>query len=297
MTSKKLNKEFNSYIEFLESFSNLLKFSGRQLTFISDNKFHILDNKLIDSSVQTLKSIELCSSIGSFSDANTLIRKLRDDLMLYSFILVIINKRESFTEESLNNISLESADKFAYSMTNLVINKNLSHDEKALSAWLNNTVDKLPYKIRKKLSFENYMDILKSNEHIKSILATYQLNDYWEDLRIKLNDYVHNNGIKYTSHNLSRISDSNYEIHLKSINERISFIISFYLVTIIMIDSTLMSSGEMIDYLDLGIEPPEDCQYEIAPFIQSFIDEKIGKLHPDLKQFLRDQNSHGMHIN
>ena len=37
----------------------------------------------------------------------------------------------------------------------------------------------------------------------------------------------------------------------------------------------------MIDHLDADMEPPEDCQYFIANFVQEFIDTKITKLHPE----------------
>jgi hypothetical protein len=53
----------------------------------------------------------------------------------------------------------------------------------------------------------------------------------------------------------------------------------------------------MIDYLDFDMQPPEDCQYQIAPFIQDYIDNKVVKIHPELKQFLKDNNNYGMKIN
>jgi len=53
----------------------------------------------------------------------------------------------------------------------------------------------------------------------------------------------------------------------------------------------------MIDYLDFDMQPPEDCQYQIAPFIQDYIDNKVVKIHPELKQFLKDNNNYRMKIN
>ena len=63
-----------------------------------------------------------------------------------------------------------------------------------------------------------------------------------------------------------------------------------------MIESPLLCSGDIEDYLDLGIEPPENCQYEIAPFIQEYINRKVVTIHPELKEFLQKNNSHGMKI-
>ena len=68
---KSFSEEFDKNIEFLENFSELIALSGRMLTFISDNKFHRINTLLLENSSKTLKSIKLCCSIGSFSDANT----------------------------------------------------------------------------------------------------------------------------------------------------------------------------------------------------------------------------------
>ncbi|RYE13482.1 MAG: hypothetical protein EOP45_21110 [Sphingobacteriaceae bacterium] len=63
-----------------------------------------------------------------------------------------------------------------------------------------------------------------------------------------------------------------------------------------MVESSLISSTDIVDYLECDIEPPENCQYQIAPFIQEYIDKKVVKLHPELKSYLNNNNSHGMKI-
>jgi hypothetical protein len=63
-----------------------------------------------------------------------------------------------------------------------------------------------------------------------------------------------------------------------------------------MVESSLISSTDYIDHLDGGLEPPENSQYFIANFIQDFIDTKVIKLHPALKQYLKENNNHGMKI-
>lgn len=44
------------------------------------------------------------------------------------------------------------------------------------------------------------------------------------------------------------------------------------------------------------MQPPEDSQYFIARFVQDFIDKKVLKIHPELKQYLKDNNINGMRI-
>ncbi|WP_281631473.1 hypothetical protein [Flavobacterium luteolum] len=293
---KKFEIEYSLNSQFLADFTNLRNFSGRIISFITDKKCLTFHAHLLENSVKTMQSIKLCCSIGSFADANSLIRRLRDDLLLYVYLLSIINQREPFTKKSLENLKIDDAEKFAESFLSMEFNTVLSADEQAVEAWLTSSVETLPPDVKKKLSFANYMQVLRKDEKIKKILNDYNLKDYWGILSARLNNYMHNNGIKYTLHNTVRGHDKDLEIYLQNINIRISYILSIFLVLISMIDSALMCSGEIEDYMDMGLEPHENCQYEIAPFIQNYIDEKVAKLHPELKQYLKDNNNYGMII-
>ena len=294
------SKDFDYQVDFLQNLSELITYNGVVISFIANENIHILDTSLIDNSVQTLKSIKLCCSIGSFSDANTLIRKLRDDLILYIFVLDIIHNRKSFNEDDLNDFDFKNesfdAEKFTKSFLNIRFNNILTENEQVVDAWFNNTVNELHFKIKKKLDFSNYMTHLQGNSNVNEILVHYNLQDYWENLRRKLNDYVHNNGVKFTRQNYISANNKYIDTHLKNINIRVSYISSLFLVLLLMVNSKLISSTDLIDHLDGNIEPPEDCQYFIAKFIQEFIDLKVSKLHPELKAYLKDNNKYGMKI-
>jgi hypothetical protein len=293
---KAFAEEIDYLIEFFKRFSEQIFRNGQIISFFTDKNIFNLNTYLIDSSAQTLRSIKLCCSIGSFSDANTLIRKLRDDLIQYVYILTIINARKPFIEDDLKNLKIDNPEEFANAFSNIRINNVLTDDEKALSAWFSNTVSDLEKSIKRKLEFENYMKMLKQNSNIAQVLEEYNLQNYWEVLRRRLNDYVHNNGVKFAAQNSIRKNDKNLEIHLKNINVRTSYISSFFIIVLLMVDSSLISSTDYIDHLDCNLEPPENSQYFIAGFIQDFIDTKVNKLHPELKQYLKDNNNNGMRI-
>lgn len=293
---KTFAKEIDFLTEFVFDLSELISTSGRIISYNTDKGYFNFNTSLIDSSVQTLRSIKLCCSIGSFSDANTLTRKLRDDLIQYIYILNIINLRKPFLEESIQNLKIDNAEEFANSFLNLKFNPNFTEDEQAVSAWFHNAVSELKHSVRKKLEFENYMNVLKQNENISHILTSYNLQEYWGNLRKKLNNYVHNNGTQYSMHNLVSADNKNLETHLSNVSYRTSYITSFFLVLLLMVESSLISSTDYIDHLDCGLEPPEDSQYFIAGFIQTFIDTKITTLHPELKKYLIDNNVNGMKI-
>ncbi|WP_018629630.1 DUF5677 domain-containing protein [Niabella aurantiaca] len=291
-------EEFDKSTSFLNSLSNLINYNGRIISLFTDSEIHFFNIDLLDNAVQTLRSIKLCCSIGSFADANMLIRRLRDDLVMFVYVLSVINRRESFVEADVENINTTDSDKFLSSFSNLRFNPNMTDDEKAVSAWLRNKVNELPSKIRTRiLSFENYMKVLKQNDNIDTILSSYNLKRYWEQLSQKLNNYVHNNGWQFTAHNMIRPWDKDLDTYFKNVCIRTSYITTFFLVLMIMVDATLISSSDMADYMNCGMEPPENCQYEIAPFIQNYLDEEVVRIHPELKQYLKDNNSYGMKIN
>jgi hypothetical protein len=288
--------EIDYLINFFDDFSELVSCYGRVISFITDKEHFTLNTVLIDSATQTLKSIKSCCSIGSFSDANTLIRKLRDDLIQYIYILSVVISRKPFFEEDLKDLDIHNPEKFTETFLNLRINNYLNEDEQAISAWFSNSVSDLNRQVKKKLEFENYMKVLKQNENINKILIDHNLQEYWEILRKKLNDYVHNNGSKFSAQNNVKSFDEELSIHLKNITIRTSYISSLFLSLLLMVDSAIIMSSDYIDHLDCNIEPPEESQYFIANFIQEFIDTKVTRLHPELKQYLKDNNINGMKI-
>ena len=140
------------------------------------------------------------------------------------------------------------------------------------------------------------MTVLKQNDNINHILTEYKLQEYWETLRKRLNNYVHNNGTLFSRHNFISVIDKNLGTHLNNICVRTTYVSSFFIVVLLMIESSLISSTDYIDHLDCNMEPPKDSQYFVASFVQDFIDKKVATLHPELKQYLKDNNINGMKI-
>lgn len=163
---KTFSNEIDYLTEFFSDLSDLIYSNGRIISFFSNVEHYSLSTELIKSSSQTLKSIKLCCSIGGFADANTLIRKLRDDLIQFVYLLNIIGLRKPFLEDSIKDLKIGNPEEFANSLLNLQFNDSLTNDEQAVTAWFQNSVADLQRSIRKKLEFENYMKVLKQNDNI-----------------------------------------------------------------------------------------------------------------------------------
>lgn len=288
-------------MEFLDSLSMLIFSNAHIKVCISGHKVHLLNTDLIDSAVKTLNSIEHCCIFGSFSDANTLIRKFRDDLILFLYILDVLNNRK-YDEEKINEIVGDSIDidkwiKAINLTLNIAINgNNKNDDDKCVDAWFDNKVHSLSKQQRRKLYFENYMTYLKKDNCIDKVIKKYNLEKDWENIRIKLNDYTHNNGSKYTQANLMGISLPEIKNCFGEISSRLSFITAFFMALLILIEPIMIQSTDYIDYVDCGLTPPDDSQYIVAPFIKDFINKYINKINPELKVFLKNNAKYGMLI-
>lgn len=293
----------NKLIEFLDFLSSLIFEAGHIITCISGNRTHLLQTEHLDSAAKTLNSIKNCCAFGSFSDANILVRKYRDDLIMFLFILDVLDNRRCVNEGQINDIIGEqiSEEKFIelikLAMKNAVSGDGKTDQDRCVDAWFDNAVRNLPGRLRMQLSFEKYMSYLRHNESVNEVIVSYNLEADWRTIQDRLNDYTHNNGRIYTQHNLIQ-----YQLIdvIKSccheVISRLDFITAFFIVLLILIKPNMIQSTDYIDYLECGYTPPDDSQYLVAPGIQEFIDEYVNQINPELKVFLKNNNKYGMLI-
>lgn len=76
---------------------------------------------------------------------------------------------------------------------------------------------------------------------------------------------------------------SNLDTFLKDLDDL--FIQHFMFV--FSIKGHYMMSSDYTDYRDLGMEPPEDSQYWVAPFIQQVFNEIVKENRKDLVELLK----------
>lgn len=240
--------------------------------FMHKGSTFIIGSQLIDSSYRTLNSVKSCCQYGSFSDANILVRKYRDDLLLYLYILVL---KET---DIAGKIKTEKD----------------NQGKEAVIAWRRDKLHQING-YGSLINFSNYMESIKKSEQIKQVIETCKLEKTWENIRRQLNNATHNNGYKYTMSNLVLPNDKKFENLCNDVAEKIEFITAFFLICLILIDPTLISSTDYIGYLEMGEQPPAGCQYNIPDFVQNFIDKYIVSIDSQLKIFLKD-NKYGMNI-
>ncbi|EHQ88699.1 hypothetical protein DesyoDRAFT_1561 [Desulfosporosinus youngiae DSM 17734] len=294
--------------ETLDEMSDLLDFTSDsafqqiQMEWIG-NKTYLIQGQALDAARHTLSSIWGCCKHACFSDAFTLVRKFRDDLVQYLFVISTLNGIEGLSEEEaekyLNDIT--DTDKVTEGL-NLLLEiissgrKKKPH-EKAVDSWLDNTLSDDAHFQDRRLYFDasKYIFLLKNDDTIKNCFELY-LKPLWSTLDRELNNYVHANGIKYVMSNLPNyIYDRRKDIivHLVS---AIRGIMVIFISLIILIKPLSIQSCDYINYLDIGETPPEGSEYWVASIIQNFIDADIARVSSGLKQFLKENNKYSMQI-
>lgn len=252
---KKVTKSLQEIEDLYQRISLLQTFNGTILIATANNKKCILDTALLDSSIETLESIKACLGYGSLSDAYTLLRKFRDQSIMFLYFLAIV-KRNAYPNENYDK-------HFEY-----------------LFDWYNSKIGFI--------DFDQMFKYLKSDPDVHKIIDKYGLQNNWETLRHKLNDYVHVKGVDNAYANYKR----NYDLSsgFEKVDKNLKYLSVYFLSLLLIIDSTMVMSTDYIDHMEMGMTPPEGSQYNIAPSIQEFINQYLKSYDNDLVNFIRQSS-------
>ncbi|MEK4978166.1 hypothetical protein [Bacillus sp. FSL K6-6540] len=253
---------FDYYIKLIDRITDLI--NNTIVMFILKEKSYLYQHDHLESAMYTLKSIKECVSIGNFSDANILIRKLNDDLFFYLFVLELDNNHQIIFSDQADKKELE------------LFTKNLNF----LIKWNNNNLKDF-YISRHALSY------IKKNKTVNDLINKYKLEEEWRIINKKLNNFVHNNGRNYCRQNYKILSSNEIDQVFIELRNKVSFILNIVVVLLVLIKPHYIMSMDHIMFLDSNMTPPEGSQYWIASFIQDFFDEHLNQYNPELKIFLK----------
>lgn len=278
---------------------------------ISDNMFsspsvsagnkgtYFLSGESIIASENTIKSIDFCCQRGYFADAFTLARKYRDDIIQYVFITQVIDNMSGLSDEEFKAYCGEEL-----SAGNLLqaIEKNLdilrqgttkTDTELAVELWIYGSLAEEKHFIERKKFFDTakYVSKLAEDTKIKELMGKY-LKDIWKRTDRILNNYVHGNGYHYIVDNYS--SYRNYQERKQKLIETIRNITSVFISILSIVAPNMIQSSDYRDDIECGNIPREGCQYWVMPVIVEYMDRFFPEIHPELLQFLEDNNRYGM---
>lgn len=158
--------------------------------------------------------------------------------------------------------------------------------------------DEIYIKLSKQLNGESNMDTYSINPKNKNGLEHELCKKYGEDIltddfkklrKIKreCNNYIHKNGLKYFKP-FGRYDDF--------MNKRLSdliYVYKIYFKILFLLKGHFIASSDYIDYLDMGMKPPERSQYWIAPIFINYINNQFNE---EEKQWLIKHNKFEMEI-
>ena len=228
--------------------------------------FVLLNNQIISlqiiitSSELTAGSIISCCEAGCFADANTLLRKLRDDLFFYLYIMEYDRRRKLGVED-----------------------QRTKSMEKNIEKWINNTLNDLP--------IGEVLKAISQSAATREAVSRYKLKEYFTNISRRLNDYVHGNGIGFYNNNVYAISDDVRHKQIYAILEDMRFITVTFLFLLTLCSPLSIMSTDYIDALDCGYPPPEGSQYWVPPFIVDFFKTNLDLIDGNCLSYLKENTS------
>ena len=255
---------------------------------------YMLSGETMMSICKTLETIDFCCNRDAYSDAYTLLRKCRDDLMQYLFVLNVIQNKHGLTDEEAEkfNINSESMMKMIELDVSILVSGERKTDaELAMEKWIYNVLESSENNKDRKQFFDTskYKSYLVSNnEKVKYIFDNF-LVDKWLREDRKLNNSVHANGIRFVTDNY--IYQNKKEDKDKELIETLQNITDIFLSLLSVIDSIKFHSSDYLDALEMDMEPQEGSQYWVCPIIVEYMNDRFDK---KLLQYIQDNEENGM---
>lgn len=276
-------KQIENVAEILEeiNFGKIELLTGEICNFISEfsrrNKslIHSIINMIIRNNKSSLTNDEIIDIEGDKILIIFALRDIIENIEILSWLK--LNNDSWVKEDEEGNIKIEDSEDFL----NIIEEYLESINREKYIGYINKISGKenmKSYKIKK--DSKNSLE-LELEKKFGPINLSKDFDNI-ENLKKMLHNYIHKNGIKYI--NLERIK---YREFTKDYLEKLKFIFKFYFKISFLLDNTCIASSDYIDCLECGIEPPEDCQYWVAPIFTQYIDSQFNE---EDKKWIKENN-------
>jgi hypothetical protein len=250
----KVFEDLESYISFYRSWSDTIS------AFISSgtSPYLNIDTYLYMSLQGTLESIRDTLIKGNINDSYALLRKFFDSVYINTFTTLYLQKE----------VKVE----------NLIKN--------TVNSWVNGS-QQLP-------THREISNYIRNSKELSELNKLLYIDQTYNEVRERCNDNTHYNFFKNVLLNIPEMYDRSRIKALNYIKEDITSLIVMHLSYIFTLNQHYMTSTDLIDFYDSGMEPPENCQYWVAPFIQEAFNRLIKARRPDIAELILGNTS--MHL-
>lgn len=252
------NSDYHKAIKEIQSIEHFLDMYG-YLSFGRDYiqcDNHVVSlQTLLTSAELTVGSIITCCESGCFADANTLLRKYRDDLLFYLYLIVY----DTNSKQGNREIASQMKEK--------------------VSRWIHN---KLKY-----LSVKSVTNTVFKSPQVQEAAKKYNLESAFVNMGDKLDDFVHGNGIIYYNRNVCAVKQEEIQKHLNAISNNTRYITAVFMFLLTICSPLSIMATDYCDYLDASLTPPDGVQYCAAPFVVDFLKHNIDLIDDSCIDYLR----------
>lgn len=205
-----------------------------------------IDTYVYSSMQGTVESMRTILLAGRINDAYALLRKYHDSAIINIYSNLYI----------LNNFSLE----------NFIVEK--------INNWLQGKETLPEYRVMSQY--------IKGADVLRPINDVFGTDDRYKQLRNRCNDHTHYNFYRHAMLNDNEVHIDNRGWWLNRFSEDVQDIFILHLGYIFFLNSHYLMSSDHLDALECGMQPEEDSQYWVAPFIQEIFNEIITPKRPDV---------------
>lgn len=224
---------------------------------IDQNMMFFSINGVMTSLELTMGNIVSCCESACIADANTLLRKYRDDLFFYLYISAYNSLSEN--SEQAKSMGVQVA------------------------KWLKN--DLADFQIGQVLK-----DVA-SVPMLRDAVTKYHLKESFQKISENLNNYVHSNGYAFYNRNANAYREDEMSNELRMIENNARYMTIVFLLLLIICSPLSVMSVDYIDYLECNETPPEDSQYWVAPFVERFVKDNISLIDSNCLEYLRENTT------
>ncbi len=257
------NEQFKKEIDKIKSIELLIRSYGdlsfgRDFILCCNHTFSL--QTIITSLELTAGSIALCCECGCIADANTLLRKYRDDMFFYLYLVLYYVCKDSHSDwKELPNIE-----------------KNIKH-------WFDNKLADLEISL--------VFKTIGSSPIVEKTVQKYNLHSSFNIIGTRLNNYVHGNGIKYYNRHFNTYKDDEFRQELTKIANEMNFITVTFLFLLSLCSPSSIMSEDYINCLDCSIKPDNGSQYWVAPFILEYFKKNKSLLGDNIIKYMSDETN------
>lgn len=208
------------------------------------------ESYLYSSILGTLKSIDHLLKCGRLADSYSLLRRYFDTAVATTYVSLYLDEHVNPDQLVVDHIN----------------------------DWVRGKA-KLP-------DFGTMCSYLSNNPRLSTVSVSL-LNDLrYREIRTRCNDYVHFNTYESVMLNDSDLCMSRRAAAVRQFEMDLADIFILHFACTLLSRGQYLASSDYVDYLELGLTPPEDSEYWVAPIAMRAFDSIVVPLRPDTASLL-----------